>query len=97
MSSDASLEKAFRDATKTCTTNQSMIELTSKHLEELRTQCSSTDKITHIEIREAEVSVASKHRRSFNKGERPGTTQCQNSALANNVELFTYLCVSCFS
>ncbi|BFZ18307.1 hypothetical protein BsWGS_21345 [Bradybaena similaris] len=57
MSSDANIERAIRDATKTCTTNQSMIDLTSKHLEELRTQCSSTEKITQIEIKEAESKL----------------------------------------
>lgn len=61
MSSDTNLEKAICDAIKTCTTNQSMIDITSKHLEELRTQCSSTDKFTQIEIKEAEVGVAVMH------------------------------------
>ncbi|XP_005102666.1 kinase suppressor of Ras 2 isoform X2 [Aplysia californica] len=57
MSSEADLEKAIRDATKTCTTNQSMIVFTSKHLDELRTQCASTDKITQIEIKDAESKL----------------------------------------
>ena len=55
MSSEMEIEEAIRDATKTCTTNQSMIVYTSKYLDELRTQDASTDKITQIEIKDAEV------------------------------------------
>ncbi|RUS83373.1 hypothetical protein EGW08_008876 [Elysia chlorotica] len=54
MSSTRNEEQAVLDATRTCTNNQSMIDLTSKHLEELRTQC---DKITQQEIKEAETKL----------------------------------------
>ncbi|GFN99523.1 kinase suppressor of ras, partial [Plakobranchus ocellatus] len=57
MSSTLNEEQAVLDATRTCTNNQSMIDLTSKHLEELRTQCASTDKITQQEIKEAETKL----------------------------------------
>ncbi|KAH9515184.1 hypothetical protein Btru_019448, partial [Bulinus truncatus] len=57
MSSDPNLEKAIRDATNSCTTNQSMIDFTSQHLQELRTQCASTDKITQKEIKDAESKI----------------------------------------
>ena len=56
MSSTRNEEQAVLDATRTCSNNQSMIDLTSKHLEELRKECASTDKITQQEIKEAEVS-----------------------------------------
>ncbi|KAK0058787.1 kinase suppressor of Ras 2 [Biomphalaria pfeifferi] len=57
MSSDPNVEKAIRDATNSCTTNQSMIDFTSQHLQELRTQCASTDKITQKEIKDAESKI----------------------------------------
>lgn len=59
MSSDDDLEEVIRQATRTCTTNQCMIDLTSEHLDELRTQCASTDKITQKEIKDAEVHAMS--------------------------------------
>ena len=52
--SEKDLQKAIQDATKTCTTNQTMIGFTSTHLVELRS-CASTDKIIQTEIKEAEV------------------------------------------
>ena len=49
-------EQAIEAAQKNCKLYQSMIVYTSKNLDELRTQCSSTDKITLKEIKDAEVS-----------------------------------------
>ncbi|XP_059146950.1 kinase suppressor of Ras 2-like isoform X2 [Physella acuta] len=49
--------EAIQDALKTCATNQSMIDFTSVHLQELRTQCASTDKIVQNEIKDAESKI----------------------------------------
>ncbi|CAL1528760.1 unnamed protein product [Lymnaea stagnalis] len=57
MSSDPNSEQAIRNAIDSCTTNQSMIDLTSQHLQELRTQCASSDKITQKEIKDAESKI----------------------------------------
>ena len=38
-----------------CKTTQCMIDITSKQLEALRTECSTAEEITQKEIREAEV------------------------------------------
>lgn len=57
--------EAIQDALKTCATNQSMIDFTSVHLQELRTQCASTDKIVQNEIKDAEASLNDKKEKPF--------------------------------
>jgi len=56
MSSLTDREEAEKQAIKTCTTNQCMIDFTAKHLNGLRIECATTEEITQREIREAEVN-----------------------------------------
>ena len=58
MSSSKDREEAEKQAIKTCTTNQCMIDFTAKHLNGLRIECEVTEEITQKEIREAEVSFS---------------------------------------
>ena len=46
-----------KQAIRTCTTNQCMIDFTAKHLNGLRIECATTEEITQKEIREAEVNI----------------------------------------
>ena len=55
MSSSADRESAEKQAIKTCTNLQIMIDFTAKHLNGLRSECSTTTEITQKEIKEAEV------------------------------------------
>ena len=57
MSSLTDREEAQKQAIKTCTTNQCMIDFTAKHLNGLRIECATTEEITQREIREAEVNI----------------------------------------
>ena len=56
MSSLTDREEAEKQAIKTCTNTQRMIDFTAKHLNGLRLECATTEEITQIEIREAEVT-----------------------------------------
>lgn len=57
MSSSTDREEAEKQAIKTCTTNQCMIDFTAKHLNGLRLECATTEEITQKEIREAESKL----------------------------------------
>ncbi|KAK7087945.1 kinase suppressor of Ras 2-like [Littorina saxatilis] len=57
MSSSKDREEAEKQAIKTCTTNQCMIDFTAKHLNGLRIECATTEEITQKEIREAESKL----------------------------------------
>lgn len=55
MSSLKDLEEAEKQAIKTCTTYQCMIDFTAKQLNGLRIECATTEEITQKEIRDTEV------------------------------------------
>lgn len=56
MSCDPEKEGSVEHAIQTCSTVQSMIDFTAKHLYGLRTQCAPNEQITQKEIRDTEVS-----------------------------------------
>jgi hypothetical protein len=57
MSLTSDRQEAEKQAIRTCTNLQSMIDFTANHLNGLRIECSTTEEITQKEIREAEVKV----------------------------------------